>query len=655
MRARAGKAAVGTAAIFISSAAALTAVACGAGQTPGGTTAAVHEVAAPVSAAGTARVSPADCPTPDAATDGQGEAVTGDPEARAAAQRALGFLGQEVSRWQEQHRCYGCHVQAVTLEAFVIGLDNGYDVPERHLDTVMTGMLDLPGGAHGPIGLSYHDSSLVEPSNAFGGAAFAHFDERIGPRVRDELIAAAGKLSELQQSDGSVGHYENGPVAVGTIQSTTQAMQTWRQAYARTADERWLTPLRRAEDWLQGRARQLADQDTAVDVQQYDYALIGLLSAGASTSEEVVRELAQRVRGMQQPDGSWGRALTTGETLHTLRMLGTADSDPAIRRGTRWLVSHQAEDGGWGHGGQSRAEAMWAVLGLVGINVASIDLAGIGDGQHVGGVISLNASATDNGGGGVQRVDLVLDDVLIHSACGASARHRFDTSGLEVGPHVLEVLAQTAGGQVSRRRVELFSGAYYLTGVSSRFEGGGTEFSLRNVAPVDLAGNIRLRIFRARERDGSHTRGERVHQGSRSSNQGAMSLTWNGQGEDGAALPRGRYVAELALLDDDGAELQTVEVPFVHDTAENRHAAFGRVEGSLGVTGGDEAENAQVELVDDDGNVVARTRATRSGQYRFEDVDVGRYRVRARRQGFRTVEAPVSASPAQDSTVDLAF
>src|SRR3712207_8587987 len=41
---------------------------------------------------------------------------------------------------------------------------------------------------------------------------------------------------------------------LGPMQATYQAMQTWRQAYARTADDAWLAPIRRAEDFIARKA-----------------------------------------------------------------------------------------------------------------------------------------------------------------------------------------------------------------------------------------------------------------------------------------------------------------------------------------------------------------------------------------------------------------
>jgi hypothetical protein len=59
-------------------------------------------------------------------------------------------------------------------------------------------------------------------------------------------------------------------------------------------------------------------------------------------------------------DGGWSEsALVTGASLYALRILGLNDGDPAIARGTRWLLEHQGADGGWSHGGAARGEAIW--------------------------------------------------------------------------------------------------------------------------------------------------------------------------------------------------------------------------------------------------------------------------------------------------------
>jgi hypothetical protein len=186
----------------------------------------------------------------------------GDPKARAAAQRGLDFLAKAAKDWQEQHKCYGCHVQAVTMEALTVGKSHQYTVSNEAMKSMVFGMTDISGGAHGPHGLTVGESLyLPETSKTFGGAAFAHYDERIGANLRKELTSTAEALLTAQEKDGSVRQsYDNLPIAAGRVQATAQALITWRQVHARTADTRWLVPIRKAEEWLTLQAKRMSDE-----------------------------------------------------------------------------------------------------------------------------------------------------------------------------------------------------------------------------------------------------------------------------------------------------------------------------------------------------------------------------------------------------------
>ncbi len=574
-------------------------------------------------------------------------AVPGNPGARRGAQRGLGFVAREAADWQSRNKCYGCHVQAVTLEALSIGRHNQYEVTRAEMDTIVQGLTVLSGGSRGGNGLSVGGSPthLIETSKEFGGAAFARYDALVGPELRGDLLKVADELMRFQAEDGSLRTSDRRfPVETGPMQATTQAMQAWRQAFERSADDRWLAPLRKAEGWLQEQARRLST-DPGASIVDLDYAAIGLASAGAQRSEGTVGALAARLHGLARQDGGFAfqpdgasTAFATGQALYALRVLGTGDEDPVIARGTGWLLEHQAEDGGWSHGGSGKAEAMWAVLGLVSIDVLSVSVGGIEDGQHVGGTVGVRVRAVDNAGRGVERVEIDVDDRAVHRACGGDADYVLDAGKLEAGPHLVDVIATNARGQQSRRRVEIYAGAYYLTQLATRFTDGGTLISLRDVAPQATLGQVALTVFATRDEGGRTVRAAVVHREARPSAQGPLSFFWKG------GTP-GRFIAEVAFVDPAEKTVQAVEAPFVHDTIEAQHAAFGEVEGALGVNGA-AAANTQVELVDGQGRVVQTVVTTGAGNYRFRNVDGGKYKVRATKQGFKALEAEVNAAPA---------
>ena len=585
----------------------------------------------------------------------RGARAEGNPRAREGAQRGLEFLARSAGEWQERNKCYGCHVQAVTLEAMSVGRHHRYNVPQRELEAMLHGMLDINGGARGPNGLSVSGSPshLIETAKAFGAAAFAHYDERIGPGVRKELLDAAEALLGYQQADGSVKEgYTLLPIAAGRTQATMQAAQAFRQAHARTADERWLPPLRKAEAYLQSRATSLSD-DPAAPTQEVNYALIGLMAAGVGSGEQTVRSLVRRVEELERPGGGWGftredapNAFATGQALYALRVAGMSDSSPIIARGTEWLLGRQSGGGGWSQAGFDKAEAMWAVLGLVSLDVVSVSLAGIEDGQRIEGVRAITAAGQDNGRSGVIRMDLLLDDVPIHGACGTTLAYQLDAAGLEPGSHLLDVVATNAAGQSSRRRIEILAGDIYLTQLGSRFTDGGTMLSMRSLAPERLKGAVEVRIFPAGEGTLPAPGAAPVWTTSLPGVEGPMSFFWTGKETNGEPAKRGRYVAEVRLLDGAGKALQTERVAFMNDTPEAQRAAFAEVEGQLMLDGAAPAANTRVELVDDAGKVVQSAVTTRSGQYRFKNVDKGAYKLRVQKKGFAQDEVPVQAAPA---------
>ncbi len=583
-------------------------------------------------------------------------AAGGDASVRRSAQRGVFFLSRSTAQWQKQHNCYGCHVQAVTLEGLAVGKHHQYDVPSKDLELIVNGVLHSNGGARQPGGLSA--SLFPRTARTFGGVAFARYDQYVDGKLRDDLLQLAKVLLEYQQQDGSVlGDHESQPVTTGPLQATYQAMQTWRQAYARTADDAWLAPIRRAEDFVARKVASWEGNPRGVYLQDVNYALLGLTAAGVSRSEEAAAKLARYLLSQQRQDGGWGFSgasdpFATGQTVYALRQAGFTEEDTPVARGIRWLVSHQQQDGGWGAGGSGKAEALWAVLGLVSVDVVTVAVSGIRDGEHVSATQALQVEARDNEGGGIQKIELRIDDRPAHTAQGAKLRYTWDTKGLKTGKHTVDVVATNAKGRTARRRLEVYAGNVFLTSLGARFTGTGTEVSARNIAPRERTGQVVLRVRAAELKDGQPQPGAEVLRTTQPSAQGPLTFLV-GQGKDGKPLPHGRYFAELAFLDAQGQSLQEERLLFTHDTPERQRAQYGEVAGGLQLKDGQQAANADVELVDAQGRVVQTTRSNEAGQFRFKSVDQGEYKVRVRKEGFKADDLPVKSAPAQEAPASM--
>jgi len=593
-----------------------------------------------------------------AAVVGHAAAPKGDAETRRAAQHGLAYLARASAAWTQQNHCFGCHVQAVTVEAFAVGRHNRYEVPASDVDGMVKALL---------LGVTAGGRTT---GVAFEGQAWARYDQWIDGQRTSQLLDYAAQLVGLQRLDGSIPDDDARlPVTGGVMHTTYQAMQTWRQAYSRTADDKWLTPIRKAERFLAGQSAQW-NARSDVYIHNVNFALLGLVSAGVGPSEESSLRLQKVLLARQNQDGGWGldRAksdgLATGQTLYALKLAGHTDGESAVARATRWLMSHQGADGSWrtvqsNQGGAEKAEGMWAVLGLVSTDVMSVVVSGLTDGQHVGDSMALAVEARDNrAAGAVSKVEILVDDLPAAGACDARLTWTWKTAGLGEGKHVVDVVATNSRGEESRRRFEVYAGNVFLTEVGARFDERRqvTEITARNIAPTPAAaGKVELSVWSVE--GGDNRRKDRVFSSEQQGAPGAMTWTWNGRGSDGKARPRGRYVAELVLRDARGQTVQKESALFFHDSEREQRKRFAEVEGQLGLRGGaGVAANTTVELVDDKGRVVQSVRSTAQGSYRFKSVEGGKYHVRASKDGWQAQEAPVEAKPAAaPAKVDMTF
>ena len=589
---------------------------------------------------------------------------------RQAAQRSLDFLTRETLAWQEQHKCFGCHVQGVTGEALAVGHANQYELPEGGLEGVFEGVLTLNGALRTEEGHSAQGAHLRLPSRGFGAAALARYDQLVSDRHSDDLLTVAQELLGHQKEGGEVSsNYLNGDVAQGTLQATYQAIGAWQQAYERSADPRWRAAVQKAEDYLRGQARGLLQQPVErMEVQGLNYTLLGLLAAGAGEREDDVAALEARLRQAQREDGGWGqqvagdgesRPFHTGQTLYTLRRLGVSEQDAAVYRGIGYLVEKQLQSGGWSDGGAAKAEAMWAVLGLVATDVVSLDVEGITHGQHIEGVIDLEARAQSNHGGAVRTIKLAIDDQEVLARDGATLRHRWDTRSLPAGPHLVDLIATNEAGQSTRRRLTVYAGDHFLVGAGSRFQQGSTEITVRDIAPSDRAHQLELLVHPA-PATADEPRPAAIYRAQRKGAQGAHTFRWSGQRSDGGEVkPGAEMIAVLRWVAPGGEVRHQVELPFVHDTLEAQRQRYGQLAGNIRMKEGEEAANAVVELVDEEGRVVDQVRSTNEGKWRFRNVKKRPgLKVRFRKEGYapREEAAPAAAAEAgEEVKMDVQF
>lgn len=594
---------------------------------------------------------PKQCARPDVKTVSR----QSDAKAREAAHKGFTYLAGASTDWTKRNNCFGCHVQAVTMEALTAAKYFQYDVKPADLKEMQRALkMGVTAGGH---------STGV----AFEGAAWARFDKFIDDSETKQLLTYADELMRIQSEDGAILDDDARlPVTGGTMQTTYQAAQTWRQAYARTANDKYLSPMRKAERFLTRKADGWKDAN-AVYVQDISFALLGLASAGVTRAEPASKRLQDMLIARQNHDGGWALdgknsdAFATGQAVYTLKMAGFSDADPAVERGIHFLLTKQAADGAWrtaksGQNGSEKGETMWAVLGLVTVDVASVAVSGLTDGMHVSGALVLDTSAIDNQSGGISELSISIDDTKVATECGPKLRYTWDTTKLTDGKHVVDVVAINGKNKQSRRRFEVFAGNVFLTEVGAVFDERAqqTKVSLRNIADPKVQGQVEVEIWSLEEKSEKPKTKVRVLDAK--GEPGAMQLGWDGLDAAKKQMPTGRYLAKVNFKDEKGAVKQTETALFTHASELVQKQSYGEVEGNLKLGQlGIGSSNTFVDLVDEEGTVLQTVRSTDQGNYRFKSIKPGNYKVRARKEGYAPREAPASTKAGESSKADMAW
>ena len=316
-------------------------------------------------------------------------------------------------------------MQAVTVEAFAVGKHHRYDVAgagrRRHGQGAADGR--HRGRPHDRRRRSRDRRGRVTTSGSTASAAAS-------------CSSTPTQLVALQQQDGSIPDDDARlPVTGGVMHTTYQAMQTWRQAYSRTADDKWLPPIRKAERYLARPVGAVEQQERRLHPEHQLRAarpgrrrrrpLRGELAAAAEAAARAPEP------GRRLGAGSRRRATRSPRARRSTRckLAGHTDGESAIARGARWLAGKQGADGSWrtvrsGQGGAEKAEG---------------DVGGAGPRLHRRherrgerarrrparrrdhGDRRRRARQPRQQDGGVRKVEIFVDDLPVEGACAREA------------------------------------------------------------------------------------------------------------------------------------------------------------------------------------------------------------------------------------------
>ncbi len=261
--------------------------------------------------------------------------------ARAAALKSLPLLQHSGTIYAKERTCFSCHHQALPALTVALARDHGLPVDRAaaHAQSVFTqhsfaGHVEQYRKGTGIPGGPYHAGYALVALAADAWPA----DE-----VTDALVQY---LLKTQEEDGRWRSRSNRPPLEGSEVTATALAVRGLRLFGRPAQQKEIGErVERARDWLL--------QAKPADQEDRTFRLLGLKWAGADG--KAVHDAAAALLGQQRDDGGWGQtadlasdAYATGQALVALYQAGGVSvGDPAYRRGVRFLLASQKEDGSW--------------------------------------------------------------------------------------------------------------------------------------------------------------------------------------------------------------------------------------------------------------------------------------------------------------------
>ncbi len=268
----------------------------------------------------------------------------------ASAEKALAALQTTASRSREaflrhssKQACVSCHQQYLPMAAVGHARNRSLRIdPEAAKEQVELLVL-----SRGPfVGREFIAQTVLHPAPAhtFGYELFGLVAEGVPPSARTD--AQVHHLVTVQASDGRwTNNMPRPPMMSSDVTATALSIHAIQQYGWRGREEEFAASIEHARRWL----RQVAPRTN----EEMAFQLLGLHWAGAATEE--LNYLAKPLLKGQRKDGGWAQlptlgsdAYATGQALYALAHLRRDPmTDPAWRRGLRFLLETQEDDGTW--------------------------------------------------------------------------------------------------------------------------------------------------------------------------------------------------------------------------------------------------------------------------------------------------------------------
>jgi trehalose utilization protein len=262
-------------------------------------------------------------------------------EVRAAVARALPLIQKGGAGHMAQRTCFACHNQAIPILALTTARSRGFPVDAEEVQKHLRFIAAF---------LDRNRASYLKGQGQGGQAdtaGYALWTLELGGWKPDQTTAAVAEYLLLRNKD--LDHWQTTsrrpPSEASPFTTSYLAGRALQQFGTAEQQGRIEQRLRALRGWLA--------KTPAGDTEDRVFRLWALKRSGAAAKE--VEAAGRELLKTQRPDGGWAQldtlpadAYATGTALVALHQAGgLATTDPAYRRGVKYLLAAQLTDGSW--------------------------------------------------------------------------------------------------------------------------------------------------------------------------------------------------------------------------------------------------------------------------------------------------------------------
>ena len=264
---------------------------------------------------------------------------------RLAIQDSLPLLQKADVNFSTNSGCISCHDNSMTESTMALARKKGFQVDEK----VDAGQVKMNAEALEKLRDRMHQGELVPVGDTFGDQVVAYMLVGLGAEnyPGDLSTDAAARFILLRQWTTGEWYAPTSdtrpPLCLSHIGQTALNMRALQLYTPKAGADAYRTAIARAAAWM-ATAKATTNDDRS-------WRVAGLAWAGnKAATQQAMHELL----ATQRADGSWAdlasmesTAYATGKSLVALHLGGLPTTDPAYKRGVKWLLSHQQQDGSW--------------------------------------------------------------------------------------------------------------------------------------------------------------------------------------------------------------------------------------------------------------------------------------------------------------------